>query len=157
MQVYFDVQQRLNDNFMIFVYENPGKVRVEWEPSVRTMVDTWGSLAEVTVADFREAVLVQSLPYGIAHGVQAYIVDNSAALGAFSQEVVDFISCEVHPAVAQGGVKFLVTIESKESPLANITARKYKDTLKPFGVQLATATTLAEAMSWLEQHHLADP
>ena len=141
---------------MIFVFEIPGKVRVEWEPSVRAIVDTWNSLAEVTVAEFREAVLENGLSYGVARGVQAYIVDNSAALGAFSQDVVDFIAREVHPSIAQGGVKYVITVGSRESPLANLTARKYKDTLKPYGVQLVDVTTLAEAVRWLEQHHPVD-
>jgi hypothetical protein len=137
---------------MIVIHDIPGKVQVEWEPTARAIIDHWSAMALVTLAEFRTTVLEKGLKHATANGAQAYIVDNSGAKGAFSQEIQAFIGTDVFPAFAKGHIKYFLTVASAESALTNMAAKKYQAKLGPNGIQLVEVPTVTEALRWLREN-----
>ena len=134
------------------IFEIPGKVSVEWEPSVRAVLDHWSGLALVTLEEFKDATLRGGLKFAHAHGGHAYIVDNSKAKGAFRQDIQDFIGTDVFPAFAKANIKYFIVVPAADSPLANMSARKYEAKLGPNNLQLVEVPSVAEALNWLREH-----
>jgi len=137
---------------MDLIFEIPGKIKVEWEPSARAVIDRWSALSQVTLAEFRSAVLEKGLPYASAHRGRAYIVDNSAAKGAYIQDIQNFIGSDVFPAFAKAGIKYFLTVPSQDSPLANLAAKKYSAKVGPHGIQLVEVRSVADAVQWLKEN-----
>jgi len=137
---------------MSVIHEIPGKLTVEWEPTVRAIVDHWSAMALVTLPEFRTAILEKGLQHAIANRGHAYIVDNSMAKGAFSQEIQGFIGTDVFPAFAKGGIKYFLTVASAGSPLANLAAKKYQSKVGPNGIQLVEVPSVEEAKRWLREN-----
>ena len=134
------------------IHEIPGKVKVEWDPSTLAVIDHWSAMALVSLAEFRTAILERGLNYAVAHHGKAWIADNSAAKGAFNQDIQGLIGSEVFPAFAKAGIKSFITVASADSPLANLSAKKYQAKLGPNGIQLIEVPTLAEGLRWLREH-----
>ena len=137
---------------MPVIHEIPAKVIVEWDPSVRAIIDHWSALAQVTLAEFRGTVLEKGLKHAASNRGQAWIVDNSAAKGAFSQEIQAFIGTDVFPAFAREHIKYFLTVSSSDSALANMSAKKYQAKLGPNGIQLVELPSVAEALAWLREN-----
>ena len=137
---------------MSAIHEIPGKVKVEWEPGTRSVIDHWSAMGQVTLAEFRTTVLEKGLGYAAPKGGRAWIVDNSAAKGAFSQEIQDFIGSDVFPAFAKAKIKFFITVASADSPLANMSAKKYQAKLGPNGISLVEVGSVEDALKWLREH-----
>lgn len=132
------------------VFQIPGKINVQWEPSVRSIVDTWTTYL-VTLEQFKEAVLVQGVNYAKTRNVQAWIVDSSSATGSFSQEIQNFIGSDIFPTFAKIGVKYFITITSK-SAITKMTIAQYTSSLGPSGINLIEATSASEAVEWLKKN-----
>ena len=132
------------------VHSIPGKVTMAWEPSVRAMVDTWQNYF-ITLDQFKDAVMVKGLDFAKAHQAQAWIVDSSAAKGAFPPEIQQYIGTDVFAAFVKNGVRWFITITS-ESALTNLTIRSYTSQAGPSGIQLVEAKSAAEAVEWLRKH-----
>jgi len=136
---------------MDLIYEIPGKVKIEWDPTVRAVIDHWITPSLVTLAEFRTLTLEKGLPYAIAHGGHAYIIDNSQARGAFSQEIQAFGGTDVLPAYAKGHIQYFLVVAAADSPLANLSAKKYQAKVGPNGIQLVMVPSMAEAQRWLRE------
>lgn len=130
------------------VYSIPGQLEVSWQEDVRAIIDTWSSY-DITLDDFREAVLVKGLDHAKAHGGQAWIVDSSQARGVFSQEIQDFIGSDIFPAFAANGIKYFITINSEVSALTRMTVNRYKAQVGPNGLQLLEVQSVGDAVMWL--------
>ena len=137
---------------MSIVHELPGKLKVEWDPSARAIIDHWTNLALTTLAEFQTAIMEKGLKHAAANQGHAYIVDNSGAKGAFSQEIQAYIGAEVFPAFARNKIKYFITIPSAESSLTNMAAKKYQAKVGPNGIQLVEVPSVAEALRWLAEH-----
>lgn len=137
---------------MDVIYEIPGKVKVEWDGSVRAVIDHWATLALLSLQEFRTTVLEKGLGHATRNRGQAWIVDNSAAHGAFSQDIQAFIGSDVFPAFAKAHIKYFLTVSASESALTNMSAKKYQAKLGPNGIQLVEVPTVAEAVRWLKEN-----
>jgi hypothetical protein len=134
----------------MIVHEIPGKVKVEWNAEVRAIIDTWSNYS-VTLAQFQEAVMVKGLDHAKAHAGRAWIVDSSAATGAFSGEIQSFIGNVCFPAFARHGIRHFLTITST-SAITKLTVSNYVSKLGPNGLKLVEATSTADAVQWLREH-----
>ncbi len=134
----------------IRVYEIPGKLKVEWDPKARAIVDTWTSY-NISLADFRNAVLVKGLNHSKAHRGRAWIVDSSKASGSFSQEIQAYIGSHIFPAFTKNGVKYFMTITA-ESALTRMTVAQYSKKAGPNGLALLNGSSVDGAISWLKKH-----
>lgn len=132
------------------VYSIPGKLNVQWLPQVRAIVDGWQTYA-VTLAEFREAVLVRGLSHARQNKGCAWIVDSSAAKGVFSEEIQRFIGSDVFPAFAKNGITHFITISSSSS-LTNMSISAYKAKLGPNGIKLVELGSVEQAAEWLAQN-----
>lgn len=130
------------------IHEIPGKLVVQFEPSVKAVIDTWTNY-QVSLKDFSDAILNKGLVYGKPRGVAAWIVDSSGARGAFSPECQAFIGSDIFPAFAHAGIKHFITITS-ESALTKMTVKEYQAKLGPNGLHLVEAKSTAEALAWLK-------
>jgi hypothetical protein len=137
---------------MGIIHAIPGRVEVEWDPGARAIIDHWSALALVSLADFRATVLDKGLVHARSHQGQAWIVDNSKAKGAFSQEIQAFIGSDVFPAFHRAHIRFFLTVASGDSPLANMSAKTYQSKLGPNGIQLVEVPSVAEALRWIKEH-----
>lgn len=133
------------------VYSVPGMLDVAWHSDAKAIVDTWSSY-DISLDDFKEAVLNKGLTFAGPKGVQAWIVDSSQASGAFSQEIQAFIGSEVFPAFAKVGVKYFITITSQVSAITKMTVRTYQAKTGPHGIKLVEAGSVDEAKEWLAHH-----
>lgn len=129
------------------VHTIPGKLTVRWEASAGAIVDTWVDY-DVTLAEFKEAVLGKGLVHAKANKGQAWIVDSSGAAGNFTKECQEFIASDVFPAFAAAGIKYFLTIKSK-SALTNMTIKTYQSKTGPNGLQLVEADSVDGAVAWL--------
>jgi hypothetical protein len=130
------------------IHTVPGKLFTEWAPEAHAMVDHWKSYF-VTVAEFRDAVLVKGLAHAKANGGRAWIADSSEAKGAFPSEIQALIGSDVFPAFAKAGIKYFITIKSS-SAVTNLTVATYTAKLGPNGIQLAELPSVEAALEWLK-------
>ena len=91
------------------LYNIPGKLTVTWNDEVKSIVDTWTTYS-ISLAEFKEAVLVQGLNFAKEHNGRAWVVDSSSAKGSFTQEIQNFIGSDIFPAFAQAGIKYFIII-----------------------------------------------
>jgi len=125
----------------------PGKMTSHWVEPVRAIVDTWESYF-VTLDGFKEAVMQKGVDFARAHHARAWIVDSSAAKGAFSQEIQDYIGSDVFKRFAEIGIKYFITINS-QSALTNMTVRSYQSKVGPAGLELVEVDSETKAVEWL--------
>ena len=132
------------------IYNVPGKLTVTWEASVRAVVDTWTDY-EVTVDEFKTAVLDKGIGYAKANDGQAWIVDSRKAVGNFSGECQDFIDSDIFPVFAAAGIKYFITIKA-ENPLTNLTVRSYQAKTDSHGLELVEVASVEDAVEWLKEN-----
>jgi hypothetical protein len=130
------------------IHSIPGKLVTTWEASVRTVVDSWTSY-DVTLAEFKTAVLDKGLSYAKAHNGQAWIVDSSKAKGNFTTECQNCIASDIFPSFAKSGIKYFITIKSG-SALTNLTIKTYQAQTGPHGLKLVEMPNVAAAIEWLK-------
>ena len=129
----------------------PEKLEVTWNSEVKAIIDTWTTY-QISLEEFKEAVLVKGLNYAKANGGIAWIVDSSTAKGVFSQEIQDFIDTVVFPAFAQNGIKYFITITSQVSALTKLTVKNYSAKVSSHGIQLVELDSVKDAIMWLKSN-----
>jgi len=134
------------------VYEIPGKLTVEWDPTAKAIIDTWLTYS-ITLEEFREAVLIKGVNYAKNNGGIAWIVDSHKATGVFSQEIHKFIETDIFPTFAKIGIKYFMTIDSEQA-LTKLTIQQYSTVAGPCGLKLLNGNSAAGAIEWLTKHQL---
>jgi hypothetical protein len=129
------------------IFELSNKLLCEWDSDAKVVIDTWTTY-NVSLAEFKEAVLVKGVNYAKACGVIAWIVDSSRAKGVFSQEIQRFIETDIFPTFTKIGVRYFITINS-ESALTNMTISQYRAKAGSNGLNLLNATNTQSAIEWL--------
>jgi len=132
----------------MIIFSIPNKVDVAWNSEVKAIIDTWTSY-QISVSEFKEAVLVNGLLHAKAHGGTAWIVDSSKAVGAFTRECQRFVDTDIFPSFSKHGIKYFITINSA-SPLTNITIKEYKSKAGPHGIHLIDMPNKEMAIEWLK-------
>ncbi len=126
-----------------------GKMESTWKEEVKAVVDTWTTY-NVSLPDFKEAVLIKGVDYAKAHGAVAWIVDSSKAEGAFSMEIQNFIGSDIFPGFAKAGIKYFITISSKVSAVTNLNIKTYAAKTGPAGLKLIELNSVEDAVKWLK-------
>jgi len=135
----------------MLIHEMPGTLRVEWNDSVKAMVDTWSSYM-IKASQFREAILDKGVSYARSHGAKAWIMDATNAKGAFPQEVQTLIATEVFKTFAAIGIKYFITIKSSTSAITNLSINSFTAQIGPCGIQMVEVPDQSKAIEWLKQH-----
>jgi len=135
----------------MLVAEIPGVLTVEWDDEVKTTVDTWSSY-QISVQQFREAILEKGVANARLRGGRAVIMDASKVKGAFPQGVQDLIANEVFKTFASIGVKYFITIKSAGSAITNMSIKRYTAHLGPCGIQMVEVPDRGKAIEWLREH-----
>ncbi len=133
----------------MFVHNIPGKLDVQWRDDVRAIVDTWTTY-DISLTDFKAAVLEKGLVHARANNGQAWIVDSSKATGAFTPEIQEYIGKELFPAFAKNGVKYFITITSTVSNMTKTTVSTYAAKTGPNGLKLVELGSVDDAVTWLK-------
>jgi len=133
----------------VLIHTIEGKLKVKWNNEVKAIIDTWYNYF-ITLGQFKEAVLEKGLEHAKANGGIAWIVDSSNAKGAFSKEIQEFIGNEVFPAFAKNGIKYFITITSKESAITRMSVANYSAKTGPNGLKLLEVNNVDEAIEWLK-------
>ena len=129
------------------IFEIPGKLLCEFDSEAKVVIDTWTTY-DISLEDFKEAVLIKGVNYGKANGVVAWIVDSHNAIGAFSEEIQAFIGTDIFPTFAKIGVKYFMTINSG-SIVTNKNIAQYSAQVGPNGMQLITGYSAEGAIEWI--------
>jgi hypothetical protein len=132
------------------VYEIPGKVLVEYDSDAKAIIDTWSTYA-VSLAEFKDTVLIKGVNYAKANGVKTWIVDSSKAKGAFSAEIQNFIATQVFPAFVSIGVKYFLTIDS-ESAITNLSVKQYSANADSSGLKVIKGSSVLGAIEWTKKN-----
>lgn len=130
------------------LFEIPGKVVANWLPEHHAMLDEWANYF-VSLAEFREAVMVRGLNASKKSGGRAWIVDSRNAKGVFPDDVQQYIASTCFKEFMKAGVKYFITIRSKVSATTNMTIERYERQAGPAGIQLVTVDTLEQALAFL--------
>jgi len=125
----------------------PGKMSTSYDSEAKAVIDTWTNY-NVTLAEFREAVLNKGLACSRKNRGRAWIVDSSSASSLFSSEIQAFIASDLFPAFAKDGIKYFITIASK-SAMTQLTIKNYKAQAGPHGLTLVEVDSVASAVAWL--------
>ena len=132
------------------IYEIPNKLLVEWEPTVRAVIDTWTTYF-ISLDEFRDAILTHGVNYAKAYKAQAWIVDSHKAKGVFSPEIQDFIVSDIFPTFAQIGIKYFMTINAEEA-VTRLTVNQYSSKVGPHGLKLIEGSSTNGAIEWLKKN-----
>ncbi|TXT66555.1 MAG: hypothetical protein BAJALOKI3v1_20018 [Promethearchaeota archaeon] len=131
------------------VHEVPGKLEVHWDGSAKAIVDVWSSY-NISLEEFRNAVLIDGLEIAKKRGAIAWIVDSSNASGNFSKEIHSFIESDVFPSFAENGIEYFITIKPDNPGLTSMTVDNYASKVGPAGIQLVEADNVEIAKDWLK-------
>lgn len=134
------------------VHSIPGKLDVSYDTSAKAIIDKWSNY-DVSLDEFKNAVLIKGLNWAKRNKARAWIVDSTSADGVFSTEIQKFIETDVFPAFAQNGIKFFVTIKSTSSAMTNLTISTYKAKVGPAGLKLVEAQSTINAIDWIKQNN----
>jgi hypothetical protein len=134
----------------MIIEEVPGTLLVEWNEEAKTMVDVW-SAYQITVPQFRDAIVKKGIAHARAHGGRAWVMDATKARGAFPEDVQKLIETEVFKAFAGIGIKYFITIKSA-SAITNMSISRYTTHLGPCGIQMVEAPDINKAIAWLKEH-----
>lgn len=132
------------------VYEIPDKLLVEWEPSVRAIIDTWTTYF-ISLEEFSNAVLIEGVNYAKAHNGQAWIVDSHKATGVFSSEIQDFIVSDIFPEFKRIGIKYFMTINAEDA-VTRLTVNQYTTQAGPLGLKVLKGSSVEGAIQWLQKN-----
>lgn len=133
------------------IYEVEGKLKITWDAEARAIIDTWESY-DISLDDFREAVLVRGLSHSKANQGRAWIVDSSRAKGTFSQKIQNYINSDIFPAFSLNGVLYFITIPPKTDPNTMLTVKQYQSVTGLNGLQLIEKDNVEEALLWLKEN-----
>lgn len=131
-----------------FVHQIKGKVRVDWLPESKAILDTWESQV-ISVSEFKEFI-AKGLEFSVKNGGRAWIVDASNAVGVMPQDVQAHIANEVFPAFVKNGVKYFCSIKPQGSALAKMTVEQYRHSTTPNGLILVEAESVDDAVNYLK-------
>ena len=131
------------------VFSIPDKVKVTWNEEVKAMVDYWDSY-DVTLEEFREAILDKGLNFAKSHKANAWIVDSSQAKGVLGQDIQHYIETDVLPSFGRSGIKYFITISSEVSALTNLTIRSFSLKTGPNGIKLIELNSVKDGIEWLK-------
>ena len=132
------------------IFEVPGKLLCEWDSEAKVVIDTWTTY-EVSLAEFKEAVLIKGVNYAKTNGVKGWIVDSHNATGAFSPEIQNFIGTDVFPMFAKIGVKYFMTIDSG-SIITNKNIKQFSAKAGPNGMKLIEGLSAEGAIDWIKKN-----
>ncbi|MBD3409649.1 MAG: hypothetical protein GF419_05525 [Ignavibacteriales bacterium] len=133
------------------LYEYPGRALVEWNAETNALVIHVYNYSG-TVEVFREIVVERLFGLTKEKSPNAWIVDSSAATGAFQARSREILETEVFPAVASLGVGYLLVIPSAVSPLATMTVESYAAGAEDIGITTVEVGSVAEAIEWLRRN-----
>jgi hypothetical protein len=133
----------------MLVHKIDGILTVTWNEEAKAIIDTWDSYY-ISLEQFRDAVLIKGVDHASKNGGIAWIVDSSNAKGAFANEIQEFIGTDVFPKFAEIGIKYFITITSKQSAMTRITISTYSAKTGPNGLQLVEVNTVDDAIKWLQ-------
>lgn len=136
------------------IQEINGKMKSTWESDVISVLDTWTTY-NITLDEFKEAILNKGMAFAKAHGGIAWIVDSSKAKGVFSKEIQDFIGSSVFPTFVQNGIKYFITIKPDVPGLTSMTVSNYSAKAGPAGIKLIDVKNVADAKMWLRDHAIS--
>ena len=128
-----------------------GKMRSTWEDDVKAVLDIWTTY-NITLEEFKEAVLIKGVNFAKSHGAIAWIVDSSKAKGVFAQEIQEFIGSTVFPTFVKNGIKFFITIKPEVAGLTSLTVSNYAAKAGPAGMQLVDVKSVSDAKLWLKNN-----
>jgi hypothetical protein len=134
----------------MIIQEIEEKMVSTWEEDVKAILDTWTTY-NVTLQEFKEAVLIKGINFAKVNGAVAWIVDSSKAKGVFSQEIQEFIGSDIFPAFVKNGVKFFITIKPDVAGLTSLTVSTYAAKAGPCGLQLVDLKSVSDAKMWLKE------
>ncbi|TXT67736.1 MAG: hypothetical protein BAJALOKI1v1_20053 [Promethearchaeota archaeon] len=123
----------------------------EWDGSCKAIIDTWTTY-NVTLEEFKEAVLIEGVKHAQKHGGIAWIVDSSSATGNFKKEIHNFIETDIFPTFASIGIKYFITIKPENPGLTSMTVENYSAKAGPAGLQLLEADNVEVAKEWLRRN-----
>lgn len=133
------------------IQEVTGKMYSTWNPEVKAVIDTWTTY-NVSLEEFKEAVLIKGVNFSKAHKGVAWVVDSSKAVGVFSQEIQQFIGTDIFPAFAKSGIKYFITIKPETKGLTSLTVANYSAKAGPAGLKLIDLKSVNDAIMWLKEH-----
>lgn len=131
----------------------PGKMISTWEDDVKAVLDTWTTY-NVSLEEFKEAVLIKGVAFAKAHGAIAWIVDSSTAVGVFTQDIQNFIATDIFPTFVANNIKYFITIKPEVQGLTNLTVSNYAAQAGPAGMQLVDVKSVIDAKMWLRENVL---
>jgi hypothetical protein len=120
-----------------------------WCEDVRAIWDKWISY-NVTLAEFKQSIMVKGLAVAKARHAVAWIADASEARGVFSQEIQDYIARDVFKSFALIGIKYFVSVQAK-SATTKLGVMRYQTQLGPHGIQLVEVASIEGAFAFLQE------
>ncbi len=134
---------------MSVIFEKTGKVLVEWDASIKSIIVNWSDLSDGDLV--RECCGAQLEQ--VKKGAKIIIVDVSAAKGSIPRDVQNWFENELFPQLDKAGLLEIITVNPEnKSAILSAQAWKIKGALSdckfgmPATMTLATAKELAQKM-----------
>ena len=127
----------------------PGKLQTSYNMGAQAVIDKWQDY-NITLDEFKEAIIDKALTYGKTHGAKAFIVDSTEAKGVFSSEIQHYIEQNVFKAFADSGIKYFITTSSEVSAITNLNINSFSSKAGPHGIELVKVNNKEEAINWLK-------
>ncbi|MBT4352298.1 hypothetical protein HOD20_07230 [archaeon] len=136
---------------MEIIQKIPKKMVSTWNSDVKAIIDTWTTY-NVTLDEFKKAILIKGVNFSKKHNGIAWIVDSSNAVGVFSQEIQEFIRSIVFPTFVKNNIKFFFTIKPKIYGLTSLTVGSYAAKAGSAGLKLIDVHSVDDAIMWIKKH-----
>ncbi|MCP4218553.1 MAG: hypothetical protein GY765_28220 [bacterium] len=129
------------------IHQIQGKLTVEWESEAKAIIDTWDTY-NVSLEEFKDAVLIKGVDCAKANGGRAWIVDSHKATGVFKAQIQKFIETDIFPKFAELGIKYFMTITSADA-VTRLTINQYSAKAGPCGLKVLKGSCVEDALKWL--------
>lgn len=135
----------------MLIHTIPDRVKITWRDDINAITEAWTS-CDVTVDEFKEAILIKGLGYARDHAARAFIVDTSLCTDSFSGEVEEFIKTTLLPALADNLIKYYITTDLNFHEIAKAGISSLPRESGPGSLETLHVHGIKDAVMWLKEN-----
>lgn len=130
------------------LYEKEGVVAIYWDPSSKALCPEWKSFS-VMDREVKEG-LEKLLTFIVEKKCDRQIINTGKTLGAFSEQIQDWLGNDWIPRAVKAGMKYVATIIPKNA-MAQLSNDYWQEVSTDIGFITINVTSHEDGVEWLKK------
>lgn len=130
------------------LYEKEGVVAIYWDPSSKALCPEWKSFS-VMDREVKEG-LEKLLTFIVEKKCDRQIINTGKTLGAFSEQIQEWLGNDWIPRAVKAGMKYVATIIPKNA-MAQLSNDYWQEVSTDIGFITINVTSHEDGVEWLKK------